>query len=104
MSSSTALDKLIARSLSGGLPIFVILISLLAGAIALIFTAREEEPQIVVPMVDVLVHSPGLSAPQVERQITTPPGKTAGADTGRRKCLFDVYGWSNFGDFTILRW
>ena len=37
-----------------------------------ITTAREEEPQIVVPMADVLVTAPGLSAKQVERQIATP--------------------------------
>lgn len=66
------LDRLVADSLSGGLPVFVLLVSLALGAIALNFTAREEEPQIVVPMVDVLVESPGLSARQVERQVTTP--------------------------------
>ena len=35
-------------------------------------TPREEEPQIIVPMVDVLVSVPGLSSKQVERQVTTP--------------------------------
>jgi len=72
MSSPSLLDKLVARSLSGGLPIVILIVSLAVGVIALVFTAREEEPQIVVPMVDVLVNSPGLSARQVERQVTTP--------------------------------
>ena len=40
--------------------------------VALNYTPREEEPQIVVPMVDVLVNSPGMSSKQVERQVTTP--------------------------------
>ncbi|WP_419610950.1 efflux RND transporter permease subunit, partial [Thiolapillus sp.] len=36
----------------------------------LVFTPREEEPQIVVPMADILVSVPGLSAQQVEKQVT----------------------------------
>jgi multidrug efflux pump subunit AcrB len=72
MPASNPLDKLVAKSLSGGLPVFILLLSLLLGAIALNFIPREEEPQIVVPVVDVWVASPGLSAKQVERQVTTP--------------------------------
>ncbi len=72
MKPSNPLEKLIANSLSGGLPIFILVLSLLLGALALNFTAREEEPQIVVPMVDILVEAPGLSAKQIERQVTTP--------------------------------
>ncbi|MFT7186739.1 MAG: multidrug efflux pump subunit AcrB, partial [Pseudohongiellaceae bacterium] len=67
-----SLDRLVAQSLSGKLPVFILMLSLFAGALALNFTSREEEPQIVVPMVDVLVTAPGLSAKQVERQVTTP--------------------------------
>jgi len=70
--SSHPLDRLVAYSLRGGLPILFIVLSLVFGVIALNYTPREEEPQIVVPMVDVLVASPGLSAKQVERQVTTP--------------------------------
>jgi multidrug efflux pump subunit AcrB len=66
------LDRLVRYSLGGGLPLTILLTSLLLGAIALKFTAREEEPQIVVPIVDVSVLAPGLSARQVERQVTTP--------------------------------
>ena len=58
--------------LRGGLPLLLLLLGLLAGALALQFTAREEEPQIVVPMVDVRVEAPGLSAAQTERQVTIP--------------------------------
>jgi multidrug efflux pump subunit AcrB len=50
----------------------IIVLSLLAGLVALGLTAREEEPQIVVPLADVLVSAPGLSAEQVERQVATP--------------------------------
>ncbi|WP_419589640.1 efflux RND transporter permease subunit [Thiolapillus sp.] len=64
------MDKLVAYSLRGGLPLFIFILSLTLGAIALVFTPREEEPQIVVPMADILVSVPGLSAQQVKKQVT----------------------------------
>jgi multidrug efflux pump subunit AcrB len=66
------IDRLVAYSLKGGFPQFVFVIALLLGAIALTYTPREEEPQIVVPMIDVWVDVPNLSARQVERQVTVP--------------------------------
>ena len=52
-------------------PLFLI-IATLAGFIAVVATPREEEPQIVVPMADVLVGFPGASAEEVEKLVTTP--------------------------------
>lgn len=72
MKRSVFVDNLVARSLSGRLPVLIIVLSLLLGLLALNFTPREEEPQIVVPMVDVLLEAPGLSAQQVERQLAIP--------------------------------
>ncbi|NCF63560.1 MAG: AcrB/AcrD/AcrF family protein, partial [Gammaproteobacteria bacterium] len=69
------IDRLVRRSLDGGIPLFLFLAAIIAGFIALQFTPREEEPQIVVPMLDVLVSAPGLSARQVERQVTIPVEK-----------------------------
>lgn len=66
------IDSLVAYSLKGGFPQFVFVIALFLGAMALIYTPREEEPQIVVPMIDVWVDVPNLSARQVERQVTVP--------------------------------
>ncbi|KZY72385.1 acriflavine resistance protein B, partial [Oleiphilus sp. HI0068] len=66
------IERLLAYSLAGGLPSAILIVSLLLGMVALNYTPREEEPQIVVPMVDVLVSSPGMSSKQVERQVTTP--------------------------------
>ena len=66
------LDRMVKSTLSGGVPLFLFAISLIVGMLALKFTPREEEPQIVVPMVDVLVTAPGLAAKQIERQVTTP--------------------------------
>ena len=65
-------DRLVRRGLRGGIPLFLFITALAAGLLALKYTPREEEPQIVVPMLDVLVSAPGLSARQVERQVTTP--------------------------------
>ncbi len=69
------MDRLVRRSLDGGIPLFIFILALLAGMIALHYTPREEEPQIVVPMLDVLVSAPGLSAEQVARQVTIPVEK-----------------------------
>ncbi|HEY3448774.1 MAG TPA: efflux RND transporter permease subunit [Myxococcales bacterium] len=46
--------------------------AVLLGVFAVRLTPREEEPQIVVPMVDVAVGMPGASAREVESQLTTP--------------------------------
>ncbi|MBN7798835.1 efflux RND transporter permease subunit [Parahaliea mediterranea] len=66
------LDRLVLLTLGGGLPRLLFIVGLLAGALALYLTPREEEPQIVVPMIDVLVEAPGLNAAQVERQVSMP--------------------------------
>jgi multidrug efflux pump subunit AcrB len=50
----------------------IVLASLLLGAMAVVLTPREEEPQIIVPMVDLYVPYPGASPKEVEAQVTTP--------------------------------
>tara|TARA_R110002110_G_scaffold406421_1_gene626287 strand:+ start:87241 stop:90558 length:3318 start_codon:yes stop_codon:yes gene_type:complete len=97
MSATSALDRLVASSLSGGLPAFILFVSVALGAIALNFTAREEEPQIVVPMVDVLVSAPGLSARQVERQVTVALEKLLTQIPG----VENVYSVSSSGRATV---
>jgi multidrug efflux pump subunit AcrB len=52
--------------------LLLLLAGLCLGAAALWVTPREEEPQIVVPMADVLVTVPGASAEEVEKLVTTP--------------------------------
>jgi len=70
-----AFDRMVKSTLGGGVPLTIFLLAIAAGIAALQFTPREEEPQIVVPMVDVLIEAPGLSAEQVERQVATPVEK-----------------------------
>ena len=49
--------------------------SLLLGTFAVWKLPREEEPQIIVPMVDVFVQMPGASAREVEERVTKPMEK-----------------------------
>jgi multidrug efflux pump subunit AcrB len=50
----------------------IVVASILLGVFAVALTPREEEPQILVPMVDVVVPMPGARAAEVESQLTTP--------------------------------
>lgn len=54
----------------------LIIFSLLIGALAAYLTPREEEPQIVVPLVDIFVPYPGASPAEVEERITKPLEET----------------------------
>ena len=53
----------------------IIITALLLGVFAIVVTPREEEPQILVPMVDVFVQYPGASAKEVEDRVTKPMEK-----------------------------
>src|SRR5579859_2613731 len=53
----------------------VIVGALLLGAFSILRTPREEEPQIVVPMLDVFVQMPGASAEEVTQRATVPMEK-----------------------------
>jgi len=58
--------------LTSKMAIILALASVAVGAAAIMVTPREEEPQIVVPMADVLVQVPGASADEVEKLVTAP--------------------------------
>ncbi|MFH1116268.1 MAG: efflux RND transporter permease subunit [Pseudomonadota bacterium] len=62
--------RIVEMFLVSRLPIVFIILSLAAGAAALLVSPREEEPQIVVPVVDVLIQFPGASAREVENLVT----------------------------------
>jgi multidrug efflux pump subunit AcrB len=53
----------------------IVIASVLLGAFAVVMLPREEEPQIKVPMVDVMVAMPGFSAKEVEERATRPMEK-----------------------------
>ncbi len=50
----------------------IVIASLVLGIFAVIVTPREEEPQILVPMMDVFVRYPGASAKETEDRVTIP--------------------------------
>ena len=52
-----------------------IIASLLLGYLAIVMLPREEEPQINVPMIDVLVSMPGASPKEVEERLSIPMEK-----------------------------
>ena len=63
---------LVARFINSFFPPVLIILALVVGAVSLVLTPREEDPQIIVPMADVLISAPGLSPAQVENQISQP--------------------------------
>jgi multidrug efflux pump subunit AcrB len=69
---SGAAGRLAGAFLRSRLTPLAMMAALLLGALAVAFTPREEEPQIVVPMVDVMAALPGASPREVEERLTTP--------------------------------
>jgi len=64
------LTRVVDLFLRGDVALLLVIVSLLVGTAALYVTPREEEPQIVVPLADVLVSAPGLSAHEVEQKVS----------------------------------
>jgi len=64
--------RLVRAFLTGPLSPLFLVVAAACGAIAVVGTPREEEPQIVVPTADVLVSFPGASAEEVEHLVATP--------------------------------
>jgi multidrug efflux pump subunit AcrB len=64
--------RIVRKFLESNLSIVFILVSLAVGAIALVVTPREEEPQIIVAAANVMVSFPGRSAGDVEQLVSTP--------------------------------
>lgn len=95
----------IARSfIDSKLTPLIIIASVLLGVFAVVMTPREEEPQIIVPMVDVFVQMPGASAKEVETRVTTPMEKLLWEIPG----VEYVYSTSSAGQsmavVQVLRW
>ncbi len=74
--STPGLAGRIARTfINSRLTPLVIITSVLLGVAAIFLLPREEEPQIKVPIVDVMVSMPGFSAREVEERATRPMEK-----------------------------
>ena len=72
MTSYGAAGRLAAAFIGSKLTPLFIGASLALGALAIVALPREEEPQIIVPMVDVFVEMPGATAADVEQRVTRP--------------------------------
>jgi multidrug efflux pump subunit AcrB len=72
MASYGAAGRLAEAFISSKLTPLFIGASLALGALAVVALPREEEPQIIVPMVDVLVEMPGATSADVEQRVTRP--------------------------------
>ena len=67
--------RLAAMFINSKLTPMIVAASLLLGFFAILMLPREEEPQIKVPMVDILVAMPGAAAAEVENRVTRPMEK-----------------------------
>ncbi|MGZ7041756.1 MAG: efflux RND transporter permease subunit, partial [Thermoanaerobaculia bacterium] len=70
-----AAGRLAAAFINSKLTPLFIAASMALGALAVVALPREEEPQIIVPMVDVFVQMPGASPREVEQRVTKPMEK-----------------------------
>ena len=76
MKTEIGLAGKVARAFIGSkLTPLIVVTSILLGLGAVAMLPREEEPQIVVPMIDVFVQMPGASAKEVEERVTKPMEK-----------------------------
>ena len=76
----------------------VIIASVLLGLFALILLPREEEPQIQVPMIDVMVAMPGASAKEIEERVTAPMEKLLWEISG----VESIYSTSRPGESLVV--
>jgi len=80
------------------LTLLIVIASLLLGVFAVVMLPREEEPQIKVPMVDVLVAMPGFHAKEVEERATRPMEKLLWEIPG----VEYIYSTSSEGQSTVI--
>jgi multidrug efflux pump subunit AcrB len=63
----------IARTFAGSMLTPLLIVgSVLVGLLAIVLLPREEEPQIKVPVVDILIALPGASAAEIESRVSSP--------------------------------
>ncbi len=78
-------------------PLFIAA-SLAIGIFAVAIIPREEEPQILVPMLDITTAMPGASPAEVEERVTLPIETLVHQISGRRICVLDVVSRAEPGD------
>ncbi len=69
------MEGIVRTFINSKLTPLAILAAFCLGVFALVATPREEEPQIIVPMIDVFVEMPGASIREMEQRVTIPMEK-----------------------------
>jgi len=85
----------------------IVIASVLLGLFAVVMLPREEEPQIKVPMIDVLVSMPGFSAKEVEQRATIPMEKLLGRFPGSNTSIpsrVRARAWPSSGSRWAKKW
>jgi len=72
MNTPRTAGKLAQAFIHSKLTPLILIAAIVMGTAAVLMLPREEEPQIIVPMIDVMVSFPGASAQEVETRITKP--------------------------------
>jgi multidrug efflux pump subunit AcrB len=72
MSTPQLAGKLARAFINSKLTPLILIASIAMGTAAVLLLPREEEPQIIVPMIDIFVAMPGASAKEVETRVTKP--------------------------------
>jgi multidrug efflux pump subunit AcrB len=93
-----AAGRLAAAFIHSRLTPLIIVGALLLGAYAVLALPREEEPQIIVPMIDVIVEMPGAAPTEVEQRVTRPLEKLLSEVPG----VEYLYSTSSPGRATII--
>ena len=90
--------RIAASFIDSKLTLLIVIASLLLGVFAVVMLPREEEPQIKVPMIDVLVSMPGFHAKEVEERATRPMEKLLWEIPG----VEYIYSTSSEGQSTVI--
>ncbi|GAB4168636.1 MAG: hypothetical protein Fur0032_06950 [Terrimicrobiaceae bacterium] len=90
--------RVAAAFINSKLTPLIVVTSILLGLFAVIALPREEEPQIKVPMIDVMVSMPGFSAKEVEERAVRPMEKLLWEVPG----VEYIYSMSGMGEAMII--
>ena len=78
--------------------------SLVVGLFAVLAIPREEDPQIQVPMLDVMTAMPGSSPAEVEQRVTNPDREPDARNSWSRIRLLDFESGTEPGDCALQGW
>jgi multidrug efflux pump subunit AcrB len=90
--------RLAAAFLDSPLTPLITIAAIALGAVAVVALPREEEPQIVVPMIDVIVAMPGAPPEEVQQRVTRPMEKLLWEIPG----VEYLYSTSSTGQSTVI--